>query len=126
LPIIATAAKLFTGSKGGLRWIASRLCWMAALVVNDEEIMRSARPSGGALATKAAPMAPVAPARFSTTTGLPSDSLRRFAMARAKMSFDPPGGEVTMNWSGRSGNASAEKAAQTASSRRRGFNRIRP
>src|SRR5258706_1304815 len=106
LPIIATAAKLFTASKGASGWIA-------ALVVNEEEIIIRVWPSAGAFATKAAPIEPVAPARFSTITGLPRASDRRLAMARANMSFEPPGGEVTMNWIGRDGNAATVPCAST-------------
>jgi hypothetical protein len=40
---------------------------------------------------------PPAPARFSTTTGWPSLSLMRGAIARAIRSELPPGGKLTMN-----------------------------
>jgi len=39
---------------------------------------------------------PPAPARFSTTTGWPSFSLMRGAMAREMRSALPPGGKLTM------------------------------
>ena len=79
--------------------------------MNEEEIISSVWPSAGAFATNAAPIEPVAPARFSTTTGLPKASDSRLAMARAKMSFEPPGGEVTMNWTGLAGRRSVPCAS---------------
>ncbi len=49
-------------------------------------------PSGADLATRSAPMLPLAPARFSTTTGWPRLSESSWLMARAMMSDEPPGG----------------------------------
>src|SRR5687768_11825380 len=79
-------------------------------------------PSAGDLATNASPMEPVAPGRFSTTTGWPRLSARRLPMARAKVSLEPPGGEVTTKriclegkvWA----NAAADASANAAAARR--------
>ena len=48
-------------------------------------------PSGGDRMTYSAPTTPLAPARFSTTTGWPIASRMPSATARAKMSVPPPG-----------------------------------
>ena len=53
-------------------------------------------PSGADFATASTPIMPPAPARFSTTTGWPSLSLMRGAMAREMRSALPPGGKLTM------------------------------
>ena len=45
-----------------------------------------------ALATACAPIAPLAPPRFSTMKDCFSRSLRRWAITRARMSVVPPGG----------------------------------
>src|SRR4051812_33180595 len=89
-PIIATGANAVSGSYG-------RFLCTAALVAYDDEIITIVWPSGALLATNASPIEPVAPGRFSTTTGLPKASESFLPMARAKVSLDPPGGEVTTN-----------------------------
>ena len=48
-------------------------------------------PSGAALATISVPMMPFAPARLSTTKGLPSASVSGGARSRATTSVAPPG-----------------------------------
>jgi hypothetical protein len=48
-------------------------------------------PSGAALTTLVAPIAPLAPARFSTTTVCPSAGPSLSAMMRATTSPVPPG-----------------------------------
>ena len=64
-------------------------------------------PSGGALATEAAAISPLAPARFSTTTDRFSRSAMPGATMRASRSLGPPGGKPTMKRSGRSGKSAA-------------------
>src|SRR5712691_8868070 len=64
-------------------------------------------PSGGILATRAAAIAVLAPGWFSTTTGWPQTSLRRWATTRVRMSVGPPAGNGTTNLIERLGKASA-------------------
>ena len=54
-------------------------------------------PSGGDLATVAAPIAPAAPGLFSTTICQPALSMILDWMKRATGSVEPPGGKGTMN-----------------------------
>ena len=68
-----------------------------------EVAMPSVNPSGAALATISEPMTPLAPARFSTTTGWPSRMLNRWLIRRAIMSTAEPAGSGTIMRSGRSG-----------------------
>ena len=56
----------------------------------------SVKPSGADFATICAPIAVLAPARFSITTGWPQCSLMRWPTKRAMMSVGPPGGNGTM------------------------------
>ena len=56
----------------------------------------SVKPSGADFATIWAPIAVLAPARFSITTGWPQRSLMRWPTKRAMMSVGPPGGNGTM------------------------------
>ena len=56
----------------------------------------SVKPSGADFATICAPIAVLAPARFSITTGWPQRSLMRWPTKRAMMSVGPPGGNGTM------------------------------
>src|SRR4249920_2611710 len=107
LPTSATGVKLFTGSK-------ARPVWTAALVVKDDETITRVCPSGAAFAASPAPTDPPAPERLSTMTGLPNDSARRLPMARAKMSFEPPGGYGTMNWIGFDGKVAWARAGRQA------------
>ena len=112
LPTSATGVKLFTGSK------ARPVC-TAALVVKDDETITRVWPSGAAFAASPAPTDPPAPERLSTITGLPSVSASRLPIARAKMSFEPPGGYGTMNWMGLDGNVACARAGlQAAASAR--------
>src|SRR5947208_2752136 len=67
----------------------------------------SVRPSGAALATICAPIAVLAPARFSITTGWPQCSLMRWPTKRAMRSVGPPGGNGTMMRIGRLGKFAA-------------------
>jgi hypothetical protein len=83
-------------------------------------------PSAGALATEAAAISPLAPARFSTTTARPRRSPMPGAIRRASRSFGPPGGNPTTKRSGRSGKsavcaraAANDKAASPATTLRR-------
>ena len=52
-------------------------------------------PSGAALPTIAAPMAWLAPPRFSTITCWPQAVIRRCAIRRAMVSLTPPGAAGT-------------------------------
>ena len=61
-------------------------------------------PSGADFATICAPIAVLAPARFSITTGWPQCSLMRWPTKRAMRSVGPPGGNGTMMRIGRLGN----------------------
>ena len=64
------------------------------------------------------PMVPPAPARFSTTTGVPQRAVRCWAQSRPMMSVVPPGAAGTMIrvvWPGRQDCARA--AAGTSSGR---------
>ena len=63
-------------------------------------------PSFGALATAAAPMLPPAPARFSTTNGVPWVSCIFCAKMRANMSVVPPAVNGTTTVTVRGGHAS--------------------
>src|SRR5262245_62357477 len=71
---------------------------------------RRVAPSGATLATAPAARLPPAPARFSTTNGCPSSSLKAGAVSRAKRSAVPPGGNGTIIVTGRFGHACAEAA----------------
>src|SRR6266550_2628149 len=71
------------------------------------EVTRNAYPSAGDLATASAPIAPLAPGRFSTTTGCLIASETPGAMARASVSATPPGGKLTINLTGLSGHVCA-------------------
>ena len=71
----------------------------------------SVRPSGADFATICAPIAVLAPARFSITTGWPQCSLMRWPTKRAMMSVGPPGGNGTMMRIGRLGKFAASDCA---------------
>src|SRR4051812_35038259 len=68
-------------------------------------------PSFGALATEAAAISPLAPARFSTTTVRPSRAAMPGAITRARRSLGPPGGKPTTKRSGLSGKSWARAAS---------------
>src|SRR5262245_51913904 len=70
----------------------------------------SVEPSGAALTTAAAAGLPPPPARFSTTNGCPSSSLKTCAISRANRSAVPPAGNGTTIVTGRLGQACAETA----------------
>src|SRR6185503_6051194 len=78
--------------------------------------MKSVWPSGSARAAASVPIVPLAPARFSTTTGWPQRSARRGARSRATMSVPPPGGNATMIRIGLLGKAWAAPSARPKSS----------
>jgi hypothetical protein len=59
------------------------------------ELMSSVAPSGAELATKSAPIWPLAPGRFSTMTGWPQIATSFGSMMRASVSAPPPGGNGT-------------------------------
>ena len=85
------------------------MLWLSAgaIVVEPFEASMMTLPSGGALATEAAAISPLAPARFSTTTERFSRSPMPGATMRARRSFGPPGGKPTTRRSGRSGKSTA-------------------
>ncbi len=64
-----------------------------ATVVEPFEASMKTLPSGTALATEAAAISPLAPARFSTTTERFSRSAMPGATMRANKSLGPPGGK---------------------------------
>ena len=77
-------------------------------------------PSGSDFATSCAPIAVLAPGRFSITTGWPQSSLIFCPVRRAMMSAGPPGGNGTTMRTARLGKplaswAAAEAAAASAS-----------
>ncbi len=71
-------------------------------------------PSGAAPITAWAAMAPLAPARFSTTTGCPQALDSERATRRAEMSDGPPGGVGRISVTAREGNVAAEAAVAGA------------
>jgi hypothetical protein len=79
----------------------------AGEVVEPFEASMKTLPSGGALATEAAAISPLAPPRFSTTTERFSRSAMPGATMRANRSLGPPGGNPTMKRRGRSGKSAA-------------------
>src|SRR5712691_9569298 len=112
LPTSATGARSFFVSKGSVLYSDTLIALAGAAI-------RSVRPSGGALATKSAPMLPPDPVRFSTITGCQGASSRRGASARAVKSVIPPGGKVTTNRIGLEGycaTAESERNSPAATS----------
>src|SRR3954466_7310033 len=77
----------------------------------------SVKPSGAAFATICAPIAVLAPARFSITTGWPQCSLIRWPTKRAMRSVGPPGGNGTMMRIGRLGKFAAAPRSDCAAAR---------
>src|SRR6476659_879980 len=71
-------------------------------------------PSGAAWATRVAPIAPLAPATFSTMTGWPSTAVSRSLAIRAMVSVFPPAAYGTTAVIGRAGQSPA-RAAQAMS-----------
>src|SRR6267143_2141065 len=71
-------------------------------------IMPSVYPSGVALASAASPMVPIAPGRFSTTTGCPSCAVSRSARIRATTSGGEPGALGAISLIGRLGYSCAQ------------------
>jgi hypothetical protein len=65
-------------------------------------------------------MLPLAPTRFSTTTGWPSVWPSLSASTRAAMSGAPPGGIGTMIVTGREGNCAQASAAVKSKARKTG------
>src|SRR5260370_11739434 len=64
------------------------------------------------------PMVPPAPPRLSTTTGWPSRSPTCAATGRAKMSFDPPGGNGTIQFRACAGQSAARSGPATPAASR--------
>src|SRR5258706_15189083 len=83
-------------------------------VIAPPDVTRNVYPSAGDLATASAPIAPFAPGRFSTTTGCLIASETPGAMARASVSATPPGGKLTINLTGLSGQVCAPAGAHSA------------
>src|SRR5439155_23608299 len=77
--------------------------------------MRSVWPSGADLATKSAPICPLAPGRFSTTIVCAQIPASFGSMMRASVSAPPPGGNGTTMCTGFDGNPweSAPAAAKS-------------
>src|SRR2546428_5911471 len=67
---------------------------MKGAAVCADEVTRSVWPSGSAFATTPAPSRVLAPGRFSTMTGWPSDADNRSASVRATMSVALPAASV--------------------------------
>ena len=65
---------------------------MCGTITCAEAFTRKVAPSGAARATASVPMAPAAPARFSTTTGCGRSRVSACATTRPMMSVGPPGG----------------------------------
>src|SRR3712207_3995990 len=85
-------------------------------------------PSGALRATERAPISPVAPGRFSTTTGLPRACCTGWATARATMSEELPGGNGTTMVTLRDGQspcAPAGRAARAAGNREHAVRKVR-
>ena len=70
--------------------------WATDAKGKDKLCIKIVWPSGGALAIMSAPMDPPAPARLSTVTGCPMDSLIFWATKRATISVVPPAGNGTI------------------------------
>ena len=111
----AVVLRLLGGERGAVR-DAVLLNAGAALAVYDApsapvdtalatgiERARESIDSGAARATALAPMVPLAPGRFSTSTGWPSRSARRAAILRRAMSGPPPAGRPSTTVTGRLG-----------------------
>ena len=106
----ATASKLPTASQG--------VRCDTAEVAKEDEVTMSVWPSAGACATCAAPMAPPAPGRFSTTKGWPVRACNRSASGRATTSFEPPGGKGTTSRTARCGQPSPARGPDWRRQRR--------
>src|SRR6185436_759887 len=70
--------------------------WTFFSVSEAVELIRRVLPSAGDLATKSAPMWPLAPGLFSTITCSFHSSVSFGAIRRARASAPPPGGKGTM------------------------------
>ena len=86
----ATATKSRAGSKPGFFMTRGRI----EMVWSCDR--KKVLPSGAAAFRACAAIRPPAPARFSTTTGVPSWSLSLSARMRAIASVPPPGGKPTI------------------------------
>src|SRR5438309_7211347 len=77
--------------------------------------MRSVWPSGADLATKSAPIWPLAPGRFSTTMACAQIPASLGSMMRASVSAPPPGGKGTTMRTGFEGKRSEEHTSELQS-----------
>ena len=77
------------------------------MMICDADANNRVFPSGAAWATRAAPIAPLAPATFSTTTGWPSAAVSRSLTMRAMVSVFPPAAYGTTAVMGRVGQSLA-------------------
>jgi hypothetical protein len=103
-------ATVVTGVRS--RRVSSGILYRCGLMVIWLSASRpSVWPSGAALATRSVAMLPLAPARFSTTTGWPMFSDSFAATRRAAMSGAPPGGMGTRMVIGRWASAAVENRA---------------
>src|SRR3954452_8275308 len=84
------------------------------MMICDADANSKVLPSGAAWATRVAPIAPLAPATFSTMTGWPNTAVRGSLAVRAMVSVFPPAAYGTTAVIGRVGQSPA-CAAQTMS-----------
>ena len=92
------------------------LAKMSVLIASGPpRLMPMVVPSGSAFATRSVPMLPLAPGRFSITTGWPSIGCRLSATTRPTMSGVEPGPNGTISRSGFVGQSCAAAGAIAAS-----------
>jgi hypothetical protein len=77
------------------------------MVMELPDVTKKVYPSGADLATTLAPNMPVAPLRFSITTGCPSLCDSGTAIARPTTSGELPAGKLTMSLMGLTGHSCA-------------------
>src|SRR5215213_10833599 len=90
---------------------------MAGITACESKVTRKVEPSGGLLATWAAPSEPAAPDLFSTMMVRPSFVCRWACSSRASASVEPPGGNGTSSviFDACAGAGATAKAADAAS-----------
>src|SRR5436190_19402683 len=90
------------------------------MMICDADANNRVFPSGEAWATRAAPIAPLAPATFSTTTGWPSAAVSRSPTTRAIVSVFPPAAYGTTAVMGRVGQVAGLRRASEENQRAEG------
>ena len=112
-PSVDTGMKAFSTSKG------TRLNSAPAAALVELVPISTVSPSGVARATASAPISPLAPARFSTTTFWPRVSRIFSVKTRATVSVAEPGAKGTMARTGLGGHscAAAKRGASAAAGR---------